>query len=170
MSFKDMLVYLVVYFSAKQIEYNSNDLFWYGKISFKKCLSSHVAQDITNQLNWVFIYEPLIQGLVGNSLKGYVVIDYLRVIISTERNSISSQKKWNMGSNIFNFIKLSLRLMGILVQLLSVMRVFVNYVIIIYWNWIKYTYLYLVLKENTTHILYKSPHFCEELVYVINYY
>ena len=28
-----------------------------------------------------------------------------------------------------------------------------------------YTYVYLVLKESTTYILYKSPHICEDLVY-----
>ena len=50
------------------------------------------------------------------------------------------------------------------------MRVFVKYVIIIDQNWTKYKYVDLVLKETTTHILYKPPHFGEELAYVIKYY
>ena len=33
-----------------------------------------------------------------------------------------------------------------------------------------YTYVDLVLKESTTYILYKSPHICEELVYMLKYY
>ena len=50
------------------------------------------------------------------------------------------------------------------------MRGFVKYVIIIYRNWTKYTYVALVFKETTTHTHYKSPHFFEELVYVLKYY
>ena len=64
---------------------------------------------------------------------------------------------------ISNSIKLPLRLMGVLVQLLSVMRRFVQYVIIIDQNWDIFTYVALLLKESTTYILYKSPHFCEDI-------
>ena len=31
-----------------------------------------------------------------------------------------------------------------------------------------YMYVFLVLKESTTCKLYKSPHICDELVYVLN--
>ena len=50
------------------------------------------------------------------------------------------------------------------------MRGFVQYVIIIYQNWIIYTYVAFVLKETVSNILYKSFHFCEEIVYVLKYY
>ena len=50
------------------------------------------------------------------------------------------------------------------------MRLFAKNVIIMYKKWIKYMCVDLVLKENTTHILYKTPYFCEELVYVLKYY
>ena len=71
---------------------------------------------------------------------------------------------------ILDYLKLHLILMGILVQLLTEMRVFVRYVIIIYQNWTIYAYLDLVLKGIVRNILYKSPHFGEEIVYVIKYY
>ena len=57
--------------------------------------------------------------------------------------------------------------MEIRVQLFSGMRVFLQYVIIIDQSWTIYTYVALVLKETTTTILYKYPHFFEDLVYVI---
>ena len=34
-------------------------------------------------------------------------------------------------------------------------------------NWTVYTYAYLEIKENKTHIHYKSTHYCEEIVYVL---
>ena len=71
---------------------------------------------------------------------------------------------------IINPLKLPLILLGIRVQLLSGMRVFVNYVIIINQKWTKYTYIVLVLKENMTSILYKFPDFCKYIVYIIKYY
>ena len=60
---------------------------------------------------------------------------------------------------IINYITLPLILQWIRVKLLSGMRVFVQHGIIIYQNWTIYTYLDLVLKETTTHIPYKPPHF-----------
>ena len=71
---------------------------------------------------------------------------------------------------IINSLKLPIIILGILVQLLSVMRVFVNYVIIIHQNWAKFMHVVLVLKENMTCILYKLPHFCKDVVYILNYY
>ena len=71
---------------------------------------------------------------------------------------------------IINSLKLLLILLGILVQLLSVMRVFVNYVIITHQKWTKFMHVVLVLKENITRILYKLPHFCKDIVYILNYY
>ena len=71
---------------------------------------------------------------------------------------------------IINSLKLPLILLGILVQLLSVMRGFVNYVIIIHQKWIKFMYVFLLLKENIISILYKLPHFCKNIVYILNYY
>ena len=59
--------------------------------------------------------------------------------------------------------------MGILIELVSEIRGFVDYVIIIYQNWTIYTYVALLLRETVSNILYKSLHFCEEIVYVINY-
>ena len=50
------------------------------------------------------------------------------------------------------------------------MRGFVKYVIIIYKNWIIYTYIALVFKETVSNTLYKPLHFCEEIVYVLNSY
>ena len=67
---------------------------------------------------------------------------------------------------ISNSIKIPIILMGVLVQQLSVMRIFVQYVIIIDQNWDIYTYVALLLKESTTYILYKSPHFCEDILCV----
>ena len=32
------------------------------------------------------------------------------------------------------------------------------------------TYVALLLKKIIPYMLYKYPHFCEELVYVLNYY
>ena len=59
--------------------------------------------------------------------------------------------------------------MGIQVQLLSEMRVFVQYDIIIDQNRTIYMYVSLVLKDTVSNILYKLPHFCEEVVYVLRY-
>ena len=59
--------------------------------------------------------------------------------------------------------------MGILIELVSEIRGFVDYIIIIYQNWTIYTYVALLLREIVSNILYKSLHFCEEIVYVINY-
>ena len=50
------------------------------------------------------------------------------------------------------------------------MNRFVQYVIIIYQNWTVYTYVYFVLKETLSNILYKSPCFFDEVVYVLKYY
>ena len=58
-----------------------------------------------------------------------------------------------------NHLKLPLILLGIRVQPLSGMRGFLQYGIIIHQKWYIYTYVALVLKETTIHILYKSPHF-----------
>ena len=66
-----------------------------------------------------------------------------------------------------NYIKLHIILIGIIVQLLSGMRVFVHYNIIMDQNWTIHTYVSLVLKKSTTYILYNPSHFCEELVYVL---
>ena len=81
---------------------------------------------------------------------------------------------------IINYLKLPLVLLGILVQLLSVMRVFVNYVIIIHQKLTKFMHVVLVLKENMhvllvlkenmTRIPYKFPHFCKDIFYILNYY
>ena len=76
-------------------------------------------------------------------------------------------KLWQDGdySEMANFsimldsIKLTLILLGIRVKLLSGMKVFIQYVIIIYQNWTIYMYVALVLKETTTDILYKFPNF-----------
>ena len=69
-----------------------------------------------------------------------------------------------------NYLKLSLILLFIRVQLISGMRVFVNCIIKIYQNWTKYIHVDLVLKETVGNILYKSTHFFEEVVCFINYY
>ena len=69
---------------------------------------------------------------------------------------------------IINFLKLPLILLGIRVQLLSVVRVFVNYVIIIHQNWTKFMHVVLVLRENMTFILNKFPHFSKDIVYILN--
>ena len=70
---------------------------------------------------------------------------------------------------IINSLKIPLILLAIRVQLLSVMRGFVNYVIIIHQKWTKFMHVVLVLKENITCILYKFPHFCKDIVYILNY-
>ena len=70
---------------------------------------------------------------------------------------------------ILDSLKFYLRLLGILVQILPEMKEFVQYVTIIYQNWTIYTYVALVLKETVINILYKSLHFCEEIVYVLKY-
>ena len=54
--------------------------------------------------------------------------------------------------------------MVVLLKLLSRMRLFVKNFIIIDQNWTKYTYVALVIKETVSNILYKYPHFCEEIV------
>ena len=69
---------------------------------------------------------------------------------------------------IINSLKIPLILIGIIVQLLSVMREFVNYAIIIHQKWTKFMHVVLVLKENITCILYKFPHFCKDIVYIRN--
>ena len=69
---------------------------------------------------------------------------------------------------IINYLKLTLILLDIRVQLISVMKVFVKYVIIIYQNWTIYTYVDLSLQETTTHIIYRYPNFCEDILYVLN--
>ena len=71
---------------------------------------------------------------------------------------------------IKNSLKPTLILLGMSVKFISVIRGFVKYVIIIYQNWTIYTYVALVLKENTTHMHYKYPHVCEEIVYVLENY
>ena len=50
------------------------------------------------------------------------------------------------------------------------MRIFVQYAIIIYQNWTMYKSVALVPKDSTTHILYKSPHMCEDIVYIFKYH
>ena len=45
----------------------------------------------------------------------------------------------------------------------------ITYAIIIDKKWTMCTYVTLVLKDSTTYILYKSPHICEELVYLFKY-
>ena len=60
--------------------------------------------------------------------------------------------------------------MGVQVQILSGIRGFLQGVIIIDQNWTIYMYVALVLKGTTTNIQYKSPNFCEELVYALEYY
>ena len=54
--------------------------------------------------------------------------------------------------------------MVIEVKLLSGMKGFVQYVLIIDQNWTIYRYVVLLLMETMTHILYKSPHFFVGLV------
>ena len=56
--------------------------------------------------------------------------------------------------------------MGAQVQLLPIMRGFVNYAIIINQKWTKFMYVVLVLKKNMTCILYKFPNFCKDTVYI----
>ena len=72
--------------------------------------------------------------------------------------------------DILYSIKLLITLLEILVQPLPEMRGFVYYAIIIHQNWTIFTYVSLALKETLSNLLYKSLHFCEEIVYVINYY
>ena len=79
-------------------------------------------------------------------------------------------QKSNILPGILNSIEINLISLGIRVQLLSVIRGFVQYVIIIDQDWTMYTYVHLVLKESTTYIMYKSPHICEDLVCVCKYY
>ena len=50
------------------------------------------------------------------------------------------------------------------------MRGFVEYATIIDQNWTIYTYVYLIIKEIMKYILYKYPHFLEDLVYILKYY
>ena len=66
-----------------------------------------------------------------------------------------------------DYLKLPLRLLGIQVKLLSEIRGFVQYVITIYQNWTIYTYVTLVLKETVSKIMYKYPHFNEDIVHVL---
>ena len=55
--------------------------------------------------------------------------------------------EWNWSSiRIRNYLKLPLRLIGIRLQSLPGMKVFVKYVIIIDKNWTEYTYVALLLK------------------------
>ena len=70
---------------------------------------------------------------------------------------------------IINSLKLLLILLVIPVQLLSVMRGFVSYVIIIHQKWTIFMYIVLLIKENMTCILYKFPHFCKDIVYILKY-
>ena len=56
--------------------------------------------------------------------------------------------------------------MGSRVQLLSGIRGFVNYVIMINQKWTKCTYVFLVLKKIMTCIIYKFPNFCKDTVYI----
>ena len=50
----------------KQLEYKYNDLFWYGKMSSKQCLYSHVSRDQKSKLNEVSIYEIPLQDVDVN--------------------------------------------------------------------------------------------------------
>ena len=96
---------------------------------------------------------------------------------SVKGNIVCFYSYKNQISNIGNSLKLSLILLGIWVQILSWMKVFVKFFIIISPNRTKYMYVDLVHKENVTHqtqlydnILYKCPIFCEDLAYMIKYY
>ena len=71
---------------------------------------------------------------------------------------------------MINSLKLPLILLGIQVQLLSVMRAFVNYAIIMKQKWTKFMHIVLLLKENMTSTIYKFPHFCKDIVNILNYY
>ena len=48
--------------------------------------------------------------------------------------------------------------------------VFLQYAIVIEQNWSMYMYVSFVHRGITTYLLYKSTHFYEDVVYVINSY
>ena len=45
--------------------------------------------------------------------------------------------------------------------------IYTLYVIIFYQNWTKYMYVALVLKGTMSNIIFKYPHVCEELFYLL---
>ena len=82
--------------------------------------------------------------------------------------NLSSHKMRGVYQRI-KYAKNSLKLVGVWTELLSGMRGNFNYTIIIDKNWTKFVYVALVIKETITCILYNSPHFCAELLCLLNY-
>ena len=92
----------------------------------------------------------------------HVVFKYGRLKIPTPYH-LYHRVEYELVHGKYNSIKPPLSFLGIPVQLLSEMKGFVQYAIIIDKHWTIYTYVALVLKQSTTYILYNSPHFGEEI-------
>ena len=133
--------------------------FWFWNHSVILCIS----------VFFIFHLQEIFRLCARTKMGSFLYWRRLTIYMYTISTLITPLNIWEGFYYRSNYIEFLLRLLVIWLELLSGLRVFVQYYIIYHQNWNMNIHVDLVRIKSTTYIIYTSPHVCEEIFYMFKY-